>query len=116
MRGIEAMKNQGWLYRRARRRAALKLGLLMLPALFWTAVFTALAGSHRLERAVEGVPDGVQVLVAVACPLLAVLMGLSAIGGGRRGGGEEGRALGRVTVAAGLALLAFAVLAALRPS
>ena len=31
-----------------RRRAALKLALLMLPALFWSAVFASLAGALEI--------------------------------------------------------------------
>lgn len=35
------------------RRAALRLALLTLPALFWAAVFAALAGARPLERVFE---------------------------------------------------------------
>lgn len=31
-------------------RAALKVGLLALPSLFWSAVFASLAGERALER------------------------------------------------------------------
>ena len=111
------MRKRCWLCSRARRRAALKVALLLLPALFWSAVFAALAGARPLERVVERVPDGVQVAIAFVCPLVACALGVAAVGGGGRGGGEgESVALGRATVAAGLALLIFAALAALRPS
>jgi hypothetical protein len=45
----------GGCYRcgRRRRRAALRLALLTLPALFWSAVFAALAGARPLERVLE---------------------------------------------------------------
>jgi hypothetical protein len=99
---------------RQRRRSLLRLALLVPPALFWAAVFAAIAGgSEPLERAVERAPDAAQVSVALACPLLAVLLGLSAQ---RRDGyvQREGLTLSRVVLAAGVALFVFAVCAALR--
>ena len=98
----------GGCLRRGRRRGALRFVLLMLPALFWSAVFAALAGARPLER----FPEAAQVLVAVTCPLLAALLGLDAL---RRGGPHaDGRDALRFTGAAGAALFVFAVLTALR--
>jgi hypothetical protein len=101
--------------RRLRRRLALRLAVLMLPAFFWSGVFAALAGVRPLERMVERVPDAAQVFVAVACPLLAAALGVNAIW---RGEVLRGRRpdLCRFTLAAGVALFVFAVLAALRPA
>ena len=60
------------------RRAAGRLALLMLPALFWSAVFASLAAGP-LGR----VPEAAQVLSAVACALAAALVGLGALRGFR---------------------------------
>ena len=102
--------------RRLRRRTACRLGLLMLPAFFWSCVFAALAGVRPLERAVERVPDAAQLFVLVACPLLAAALGVEALARGEAGraGGGGGRRpdLCRFTVAAGVALSLVAVLTA----
>jgi hypothetical protein len=106
------MRGRGCL-RCGRGPGALRFGLLMLPALFWSAVFAALAGARPLERVLERVPDAAQLLVAVTCPLLAALLGLDALKRwGRRAGGPAGG--GRFAVVAGAALFVFAVLTALR--
>jgi len=69
--------------RRLRRRVGLRVGLLLIPALFWSAVFAALAGTRTLESAVERVPDPAQILIAVTCPLLALIIGMDAVRNGR---------------------------------
>jgi hypothetical protein len=98
---------------RRRRQAAWRLGLLMLPALFWSAVFAAVAGVRPLERAVERVPDAAQIAIALACPLLAVMLGVGVLRQEVWGDDSEVRA-SRVMVAAGVALFIFALLCALR--
>jgi hypothetical protein len=95
---------------------ALRLALLALPVVFWSCVFAVLAGVRPVQRVVAAVPDSAQVVVALACPLVAVILGVAALRGeGRAGawGGGGGARLGRLTVAAGAALFAFAVLASL---
>lgn len=63
-----------------RRRALLKIALLMLPALFWTAVFTFIAGATRPPERIAGmVPDAAQLAIAMVCPLLALMLGLAAL-------------------------------------
>ncbi|MBC7932608.1 MAG: hypothetical protein H7Z38_18770 [Rubrivivax sp.] len=62
-----------------RHRIGLKMGLLLLPALFWSVVFAALAGIRTLESAVERVPDPAQILLAAACLLLAGIIGLDVV-------------------------------------
>lgn len=47
----------------------------MVPALFWSAVFAALAGAGPLA----GVPDASQALPALVCTLGAALVGLGAV-------------------------------------
>ena len=77
------MKVRGRIrHRRLRRRAAARLLLLMLPALFWSCVFAALAGVLPLGRGVERVPDAAQLLVTAACPLLAAALGLETVARG----------------------------------
>ncbi|HEV2704833.1 MAG TPA: hypothetical protein VGV59_02855 [Pyrinomonadaceae bacterium] len=98
---------------RRRRQAALRLGLLMLPALFWSVVFAAVAGVRPLESAVARVPDAAQMAIALACPLLAVMLGVGALRQEVWGDDSEAR-VSRATVAAGVALLVFALLCALR--
>ncbi|HZI19538.1 MAG TPA: hypothetical protein VEY09_13185 [Pyrinomonadaceae bacterium] len=78
--------------RRRRRRAAasiLRLALLAAPVLFWAVVFAALAGVSPAERAVEGLTGAAQVPAAVACPLVAVLLGCGALRGGAAGRGAS---------------------------
>jgi hypothetical protein len=75
------MKAQaGSRHRRLRRRRALKLSLLMLPALFWSIVFAALAGVRPLEPIAERVPDAAQLFLAAACLLFAAALGVKATG------------------------------------
>lgn len=62
-----------------RHRVGLKTGLLLLPALFWSVVFAALAGLSGPERAVGHMPDPAQILVVVMCPLLALIVGMDAV-------------------------------------
>ncbi|HEX7174657.1 MAG TPA: hypothetical protein VF240_05180 [Pyrinomonadaceae bacterium] len=105
--------------RRGRAPVALRLALLALPVVFWSAVFAVLAGVRPVQRIVAATPDSAQVIVALACPLVAVLLGAAALrcegrAGAGRGGGEA--RLGRLTVAAGMVLFAFAVLASLGPA
>lgn len=69
-----------------RGRSSLRLLLLVPPALFWAAVFAALAGARPLGAVLERGPDVAQLLVAAACTLLAVALGLEAQRGGRRAG------------------------------
>jgi hypothetical protein len=89
------------------------LTLLMLPALFWSCVFAALAGAGPLERAIETAPDALQVLIVVACPLLACAIGLRVVRDESSAGAHVKRA-GRLTFAAGAVLFVFAVVATLR--
>lgn len=110
------MRHKGLARGRARSRAALRLVLLALPVLFWSAVFMVVAGVGPMQRVVDAVPDSVQAAFALACPLLAVVLGTAAIRQEGRGGGfGGGAALCRLTIGAGLALFVFAVLASLKP-
>jgi hypothetical protein len=95
--------------RRLRRRAALRLALLMLPALFWSCVFAALAGVRPLGGAFGSVPDAAQLFVLAGCPLLAAALGVRAVARGKAGRGRC-HGLCRLTVAAGVALSLLAVL------
>lgn len=63
--------------RRRRRRvgAVLRMALLIAPALFWTAVFAALAGLRPEGLSIESVPDAAQILLAAACMIAAVIIG-----------------------------------------
>jgi hypothetical protein len=97
--------------RRLKRRAALRFALLMLPALFWSCVFAALAGSRPLERAVERAPDAAQLFVMAACLLLAAALGVKAIAPGEAWPAPR-PGLFRLTVAAGVGLSLLAALAA----
>ena len=100
---------------RCRRRALLKLALLMLPALFWTAIFMTIAGVGPPGGVVARAPGAAQILTALVCPLSAVRLGLAVL---RRSGptGGKGLTLSRVTFAAGVALFVIAVIAALGPA
>ena len=105
--------------RRARAPVALRLALLALPVAFWSAVFAVLAGVRPVQRIVAATPDSAQVVVALACPLVALILGAAALryeGGAGKSAGRGGARLGRLTVAAGVALFAFAVLASLGPA
>lgn len=105
--------------RRVRAPVALRLALLALPVVFWSAVFAVLAGVRPVQRIVAAVPDSAQFIVALACPLVAVILGAAALRDEGRAAGAGGRSetrLGRLTVAAGAALFAFAVLASLGPA
>jgi hypothetical protein len=111
------MRKQSSMRRgRCQRRVLLKLALLMLPALFWSTIFMTMAGVRPWERVLERVPDTAQLLVALVCPLSAVMLGLATLrqNGETRGG--ESLTLSRVTFAAGVALVVFAFIAALRPA
>jgi hypothetical protein len=62
--------------RRRRRRGGLRLGLLLIPALFWSAVFATIAGLGPMERAARHASDAAQVVFPATCLFLAVLLGL----------------------------------------
>lgn len=96
-------------------RAQLKFVLLLVPALFWAGIFLALAGVRPLERIIESTPDAAQVLIALGCPLLAVIMGVEAAAQARRAGGRNALACW-ATVVAGGALFVFAALVTLKHS
>lgn len=81
--------------RRLRRRVGLRVGLLIIPALFWSAVFATLSGMRTLESVVERAPDPSQILIAVTCPLLALIIGMDAIRNVR------GRGADRISAASG---------------
>jgi hypothetical protein len=85
------------------------VALLAAPAFFWATVFAALAGFRVAERAVERVPDAAQLLVAVTCPLVAVLLGCGALMGGGRVAVREAR----FTLTVGVVLFVFALFTAL---
>lgn len=70
MRGREGSRRG-----RLRRRALWQFVLLMLPVLFWSAVFASLtaAGPHGPA------PDATQVLVALMCALLAAILGFDVL-------------------------------------
>ena len=111
------MKNHGdHRRRRYARQLIFKLVLLMLPALFWSIVFAALAGARPLESFLDRMPDAAQIAVAVTCPLLAAILGLSTVRQKARRAAHDPEPFGRVTVAASLALIAFALMTTLRPS
>ena len=100
---------------RGRAPVALRLALLALPVVFWSAVFAVLAGVRPVQRIIAATPDSAQAVVALACPLVAVILGAAALREEGRAGGGRAR-LGRLTVAAGAALFAFALLASLGPA
>ncbi len=109
------MKRQSCVrYGKHQRRALLKLVLLMLPALFWSAIFMVIAGVGPLERVVERVPDAAQLVIAFVCPSLALMLGVAALRQSERQTGSESRALSLVTIAAGVALFVLALLATLK--
>gem|GEM_PF-6280034 len=89
--------------------AALRLGLLAAPALFWAAAFAALAGFGPAGRGVGRLTDAAQLLAAVTCPLVAVLLGCGALRSGASAGGRAAR----LTLLAGVTLLVFALAAEL---
>ena len=72
-----------------RGRAALRVALLALPVVFWSAVFAALAGVRPVQRLVEALPDAAQVAVALACPLVALVLGAAALADEARAGRAE---------------------------
>ena len=103
-------------YARRQRRELLKLALLLLPALFWSAVFMTIAGVGRFETVIERVPDAAPIIIALMCPLLAIMLGQAALRQGEPAGGATGRSLSVLTMALGVALFVFAVIAALGPA
>jgi hypothetical protein len=113
------MRHGQFSLRGRRGRLALRLALLALPVLFWSAVFAVLAGVRPVQRLVAVVPEAAHVFVALACPLVAVILGAAALrdeGCARSVRDGSGAALGRLTVAAGATLFVFAVLASLGPA
>ncbi|HEX8476418.1 MAG TPA: hypothetical protein VF666_20640 [Pyrinomonadaceae bacterium] len=99
----------------APRLGHLKFVLLLVPALFWSGIFLALAGVRPLEGIIESMPDALQMLAALGCPLLAVFLGVKAAGQTRV---EDGRRIVAcwATVFAGVALFVFAALVSLTHS
>jgi hypothetical protein len=95
--------------RRSAGASALGAALLAVPALFWAVLFGALAGVQPAERLIEGLPDAAQILAAVTCPLVAVMLGCGALRAGRA---EHGTAP-LLTLAAGIMLFVFALATAL---
>lgn len=87
----------------ADRRAQLKVVLLLPPAIFWAGIFLALAGVSPLESLIESTPDAARVLIALGCPLLAVMLGVEAATRARRESGRNSSACW-ATVVAGVAL------------
>jgi hypothetical protein len=77
--------------RLAGRRAAWELLLLAPPVLFWSLVFMALAGVRPLRGVVEAMSDAGTLAFIVACPLVALLLGVAGV---RRAGGGGGRGRG----------------------
>jgi hypothetical protein len=94
-----------WLTSGRARRRGLRLALLALPALFWSAVFASVAGAWPLRGLVEAVPNSLQAAVMLACPLVAMLLGAAAV---REEAGAGLASPGRLMLAAGAALFAFA--------
>ena len=78
------MKKHESLHRRA-GRVALKLTLLMIPAVFWSIIFASLAGVRPLGPSVYTALDPARV-VHIVCPALAAILGLRAIRQGTGGG------------------------------
>lgn len=99
--------------RRLRRRDALKLAALMLPALFWSIVFAKLAGAHPFERVADAWPDAARVLLASSCTLLAVMLCVEFVKRGPSDGASASAKPERAKVAAGVAFFVFVVLASL---
>lgn len=97
-------------------REQLKIVLLSIPAAFWCGIFLALAGVRPLESIIEGTPETAQALIALGCPLLAVILGVEAAGQARRAGGWRNTVACWATVAAGAALFVFAALISLKQS
>lgn len=108
-----AMKKRGWLRRNFLNSwTHLKNLLLILPLLFWTSIFLAVAGVKSLERMLDLMPNILQTVIALACPLVATILGIRATQQARHFGGAL---LSWATVFAGCALFIFALLMLLRP-
>ncbi len=65
---------------RLRRRATLRVALLLPPALFWSVVFGVLAGLRPNELASGYARETAQLIVAAMCLLLAACVGSLFIG------------------------------------
>ena len=97
---------------RRKRRAALRLALLMLPALFWAVVFAALAGGGQVAHIAVRAPEAAQWVVAATCLLLAALLSLSVVRSDGRTA-SQGASPSRIRVAGVVSLFVLAALAAL---
>jgi hypothetical protein len=99
---------------RRRRTATLQLTLLILPALFWSAVFAALAGFEPVERVASLVSDAGQLVIAVGCPLLFSMLSVQSLRGGANASSRgRMRVADRIAFAVGASLFVIAVLAAI---
>lgn len=125
-RGVDkrAWPKQGWRAWRAHAgggarfgvREQLKIVLLLIPAMFWSGIFLALAGVRSLESVIESTPQAAQGLIALACPLLAVILGVEATSQARREGGARRVVACWATLATGVVLFVCAALVSLKQS
>lgn len=107
------MKKHGWRRQNFYNSwTHLKNLLLILPILLWTSIFLAVAGVQSLERMLDVMPNILQSVIALACPLVATILGIRATQQARHFGSAL---LCWATVFAGCALFIFALLVLLRP-
>lgn len=110
------MKKRWWLHTNSFDSwLRVKFILLLLPVVFWSCVFLAVAGVWPVEKMIGVVPDVFQIGVALGCPLMGVVLGVKAAAQLKRQD-ARGAALSWGAVAAGAVLFAFALVVALRPA
>ncbi len=73
------MQRKSYVNTRARMQLALRIALLALPILCWSAIFLTVAGVWSVQMLVKAVSDSVQTAVALVCPFLVLVLGASAL-------------------------------------
>ena len=106
--GRDVKRRRGFKASLLRSWGQLKFALLLLPALFWIAIFLALAGVRPLEGLLGLVPELLQTAIALVCPLLGAVLGARVGVEARRDRSEEGSAWCWAVAAAGAGLFIFA--------
>lgn len=112
------MQKLEWLYwRRVNPFTLLGVVFLIPPTLCWAAITVALAGAgtERIWNFFSRIPDALQILILVICPLLGVVAELFALHQLRKEQ-DSGEAFSRLTIATGVTLLVMAMLASFRKS